>query len=124
SRSKRFSASVYFLPDIGCLPRWVWIPRARSSRAGSWWALHSGSDPVCNGVLRDGDAHRAGGTADLLLGGLEVVGVEVGHLDLGDLFDLILGERGDRRLAGRARGLVDAERLADQHRRGRRLQGE
>ena len=34
------------------------------------------------------DAHRAGGAADLLLGRLEVVGVEVGELDLGDLGDL------------------------------------
>src|SRR6185369_17237157 len=31
----------------------------------------------------DLDAHRAGGAADHLLGGLDVVGVQVGHLGLG-----------------------------------------
>ena len=41
----------------------------------------------------DLDAHRAGGAGDLQLGGLEVVGVEVGHLDLGDLGDLRVGDR-------------------------------
>jgi hypothetical protein len=36
-----------------------------------------------------GDAHRAGGALDgLILAAIEVVGVEVGKLDLRDLFDL------------------------------------
>jgi hypothetical protein len=39
-------------------------------------------------ALPDRDPHRAGGAGDLELGGREVVGVEVGHLDLGDLGDL------------------------------------
>ena len=59
---------------------------ARRCRAG-------GSDDL--------DAHRAGGAGDLEAGGLEVVGVEVGHLDLGDLRDLRLGDRaGDGLRAG------------------------
>ena len=62
------------------------------------------------------DAHRAGGAADLLLGSFEVVGVEVGHLDLGDLLDVGLGDRGDGALARRAGGLGDAGLLTDQHR--------
>ena len=36
-------------------------------------------------LLFDVDAHRAGGAGDDLRGGVEVVGVEVGHLALGDL---------------------------------------
>ena len=46
-------------------------------------------------VSDDVDAHRAGGAADLLLGRLEVVGVEVRHLDLGDLGDVGLGDPAD-----------------------------
>ena len=41
----------------------------------------------------DRDAHRAGGARDLALGRLEVVGVEVGQLDLGDLGELGVGDR-------------------------------
>ena len=33
-------------------------------------------------LLSDGDAHGAGGTGDDLLGGINVVGIEVRHLDL------------------------------------------
>ena len=40
----------------------------------------------------DRDAHLAGGAGDDLLGGVEVVGVEVGHLGLGDRPDLLAGE--------------------------------
>lgn len=43
-------------------------------------------------LLSDGDAHGAGGTGDDLLGGVNVVGIEVRHLDLGDLGELLLGE--------------------------------
>jgi hypothetical protein len=52
------------------------------------------------GLRLDGDAHGAGGAGDLELGGVEVVGVEVGHLDLGDLGDLGVGDRAGRLLAG------------------------
>jgi hypothetical protein len=41
----------------------------------------------------DVDAHRARGAGDDLRGGVEVVGVEVGHLALGDLADLVRGDR-------------------------------
>lgn len=43
-------------------------------------------------LLSDGDAHGTGGTGDDLLGGVNVVGIEVRHLDLGDLGELLLGE--------------------------------
>ena len=56
----------------------------------------------------DLDAHAASRAADLLLGGVEVVGVEVGHLDLGDLGDLRLGDPADLGLARLARGLLEA----------------
>ncbi len=42
-------------------------------------------------LLSDGDADGAGVLAmDLLLGGVNVVGIEVRHLDLGDLGELLL----------------------------------
>src|SRR6185312_7488747 len=54
-------------------------------------------------------------------GGVDVVGVEVGHLAFGDLADLVRGDRPDFvhvRLAG---ALRDPDRLLDQHRGRRRL---
>src|SRR3954449_12764017 len=67
----------------------------------------------------DRDAHRPGGAGDDLLGLVEVVGVEVGHLGLGDLADLVTGDRGDLGLVRLARALLDAGGL-EQHARGRR----
>src|SRR5437660_95596 len=52
----------------------------------------SGADP---------DAHGAGGAGDLLLGRVEIVGVEVGHLGLGDLRELLVGDRAHDLFAGR-----------------------
>src|SRR4051812_25353796 len=69
----------------------------------------------------DGDAHRPGGAGDDLLGGVEVVGVEVGHLALGDLADLRPADR--RGLVGvrLARALLDTRGLEDQPRSRRSL---
>jgi hypothetical protein len=73
--------------------------------------------------LADGDAHRTGGAADLRLGGLEVVGVEVDHLGLGDLLDLGLGDRaGGAALARGLRALLEAGGLAEQRPCRRRLE--
>ena len=89
----------------GCdAPRW-------RARAGCWLA-------------GDLDAHRAGGALDDARRGLEVDGVEVGHLDLGDLADLGAGDRADRLAAGGRRALLDARRLAQQVRGGRGLEDE
>ena len=51
------------------------------------------------GLAADAEAHAPGGAPDLGLGRLDVVGVEVGHLDLGDLFDLGLRDGADGGLA-------------------------
>src|SRR5436190_24290015 len=69
----------------------------------------------------DGDAHGTGGAGDDLRRGVDVVGVEVGHLALGDLADLRPADGRDLvdvRLAG---ALLDTGRLEDQARRRRRL---
>src|SRR5687768_12509164 len=71
----------------------------------------------------DRDAHRPGGTGDDLLGLVEVVGVEVGHLGRGDLADLVTGDRGDLGLVRLARALLDTGGL-EQHARGRRGLGD
>src|SRR5215510_7905912 len=50
--------------------------------------------PVQRSAL-DGNSHRPGGTGDDLLGRLDRVRVEVGHLGLGDLAHLGGGDRAD-----------------------------
>ena len=72
-------------------------------------------------LLGDGDAHGASGAGDDLLGGLDVVGVEVRHLDLGDLGELLLGELADLVALGHARAALDAELLEDELGRRRGL---
>src|SRR5947207_5422253 len=62
------------------------------------------------------DPHRAGGSRHLLLGRLEVVGVEVGHLRLCDLGQLRVGDRGDDLAARRLCAFVDAGCGTQQHR--------
>src|SRR5438270_9041981 len=64
-RSKRRAASTYFLPRCGMFDL----------------------------LPRDPDAHRTRGAGHLLLGGVDVVGVQVGHLRLGDLGQLRVGDR-------------------------------
>ena len=46
-------------------------------------------------LLGNGDAHGTGGAGNDLLSGINVVGIEVGHLDLGDLGELLVGELAD-----------------------------
>src|SRR6476469_9335864 len=65
-------------------------------------------------LVADGDAHLAGGAGDDLVRGVEVVRVEVGELDLGDLTDVRLGDRRDLLLVRHRGALVDARGLEDQ----------
>src|SRR4051794_32855648 len=73
------------------------------------------------GSLVGPDTHRAGGALDDLHGGVDVVGVEVGHLGGGDLADLVLGQPADLLLVGHAGALLQTGSLLDQLGRGRRL---
>src|SRR6266550_4106023 len=75
----------------------------------------------CLSLSDDVDTHAASFPFDLAGGGLDVVGVEVGHLDCGDLADLVL-RHASNCLALRRRGaLLDAGCLAQEVGRGRRL---
>ena len=56
--------------------------------------------------------------------GLDVVGVEVGHLDRGDLADLVAGHPTDGLALGVPGALLDAGGLAQQVRGGRGLEDE
>src|SRR5581483_1792357 len=85
--------------------------------AGRARPYHSGDGPSA----LDGHAHRPGGAGDDLLGLVQVVGVEVGHLGLRDLADLLTGELGDLGLVRGAGSLVDPRGLEDQLGRRRRL---
>src|SRR5947208_16422156 len=89
-----------------------------SERAG--W---SGPPTYFSWKLLDVDAHRAGGAGDDLLGGVEVPGVQVGHLGGGDLPDLVAGDRADLGLVRDAAALLDPGGLEDQL-RGRRGLGD
>src|SRR3954462_7014873 len=75
------------------------------------------------GSALDRDAHGTRGTGDDLRGGVQVVGVEVGHLGGGDLADLRLGDLGDLGLVRLAGALPPARGLED-HPGGRRRLGD
>src|SRR5688572_28796256 len=70
------------------------------------------------------DAHAAGAAGDGAHRGLEVGGRQVRLLHLRDLLGLLARELADLVGVRRLAALLDLERLADQHRRGRRLQDE
>src|SRR4051794_22358139 len=110
--------------------------RGRGSRGARAWrgppTTAPGSDEPgwCNAAddrrlpsALDGDAHRAGGAGDDALGLVQRVGVEVGHLGLRDLTDLVAGDGGDLGLVRLAGALLDAGGL-EQHARGRRGLGD
>src|SRR3954470_9910176 len=71
-------------------------------------------------------AHRAGGARDDLGRLVDVVGIQVGHLLLGDLAHLGLADRADLVAVRLARALLEPDRLLDQdgRRRGLRDEGE
>src|SRR4051794_38536037 len=73
------------------------------------------------GSVGDGDSHRPRGAGDDLRGRVDVVGVEVLHLALGDLADLGLADRRDLGLVRLARALLDSCGLEDQPGRRRGL---
>src|SRR3954447_19542439 len=69
----------------------------------------------------DGDAHRARGALDDLHGVVEVVGVEVDELALGDLADVVAGEAAGLVPVRHARALREPRGLLDQLSGRRRL---
>src|SRR3954451_23350143 len=75
------------------------------------------------GSALDRDAHGTRGAGDDLRRGVQVVGVEVGHLGGGDLADLRLGDLGDLGLVRLAGALLHACGLED-HPGGRRRLGD
>lgn len=74
--------------------------------------------------LFDQDAHGASGTRHDLLGRLDVVGVEIGELGLGDLGKLSLRERAHLVALRNAAALLDAKSLTDENSRRRGLADE
>ena len=75
-------------------------------------------------LLGDRDAHGTSGAGDDLLGALDVVGVEVRHLNLGDLGELLLRELANLVALGNAGATLEAELLLDELSGGRRLADE
>src|SRR3954453_1111864 len=103
------------------LPLQMWASGQRGPATGCCGSPRSRqARPTAAGSL-GGDTHRAGGALDDLHRGLDVVGVEVGHLGRGDLADLVLGQPTDLLLVGNAGALLEAGGLLDELGRGRRL---
>src|SRR4051812_43761751 len=103
------------LPTGGPVSPWI----ARRADRGAP-AAASGSV----GLADDLDAHRAGGPFDLAHRRFDVVGVEVGHLGLGDLLELGAGDLAHLLALRRARALVEAGRLLQKVPRRRGLEDE
>src|SRR5579862_6479811 len=93
----RFVAAMYFLPRLAMI-----VPP----------------------VLTDSDAHGPRRPRHLSFGRFEVVGVEVRHLDLGDLGHLSVVQSTYHLFPRGLGALGDAELLADEYGRGRRFQHE
>src|SRR6202046_41033 len=94
----------------------------RGPRASAWPCHCSGG--AGKRLVHDRDAHGAGRPGDDLLGRLHRGGVQVGHLHLGDVADLLGGDRAHLGLVRLAAALLHARRLLDQLRRRRRLRDE
>src|SRR5262249_40439764 len=75
-------------------------------------------------LLPDGDTHRARGALDDALRRLDADGVEILHLQLGDLAKLSLTDLANLRLVWRAGALLDACSLLQEVCGGRRLDDE
>ena len=72
----------------------------------------------------DGHAHVVGGASDDAHGGLDLVGVEVGELGLGNLLELIAGDGADLLADTLGGALGDARSLLDEDGGGRGLEDE
>jgi hypothetical protein len=72
-------------------------------------------------VPTDVDAHAARGAGHRTHGRFQIEAVQVGHLDLGDLFDLLLRDLADLGLVRLGRALRQVHGALDQHRHRRRL---
>src|SRR6202142_4119198 len=70
------------------------------------------------------DAHAAGAAGDRAHGGIQTPGGQIGHLHLGDVFELLARDLADLGRVGRRAAFRNAERLGDQHRGRRRLHDE
>src|SRR6186713_806386 len=75
-------------------------------------------------LLHHVHAHRTGGACNRAYSGVEIGRREIRRLRLRDLFELFARDLADLRGVGRAAAFFDADRLANQHRRRRRLHDE
>lgn len=65
--------------------------------------------------------HGTSGAGNDFLRGIDIVGVQVGELDLGNFRELSVGQRADSLQLGDAGAALNAELLLDEHGRGRGL---
>src|SRR5687767_1966383 len=72
----------------------------------------------------DRNTHRSGGALDDLHCALDIDGIQIRHLGLGDLLDLSPGHLADLHLVRLTRALVDPSGLTEQCGGGRRLHDE
>src|SRR5690606_12178369 len=110
-RSTFSAAALYFLPAIRLVLSLVRAPAM--ARAPRFSGGVSSADDL--------QPHRAGGATDAAHGRLDVGGVEIRKLGLGDLPDLLHGDLADLVLVRLARPLLELGGLHQQDRRRRRL---
>src|SRR5688500_7203650 len=79
---------------------------------------------IAMALLHHVHAHRTGTASDRAHRGVEIGGRQIRRLRLRDLFELLARDLADLGSVRRAAALLDADRLADQHGRRRRLHDE
>src|SRR3954451_4126282 len=95
----------------------------------SWRSTRRSTSPTspgwaCRRLADDLDPHGSGGAFDLTHRGIDVVGVEIGHLDARDLAHLVAGHAPDGLALGRGRAELDSGGLAQEVGSRRRLEDE
>src|SRR5680860_288800 len=130
---KRLEPLLMFVPPVvrAGLPA---LPRrgARPRRAPISWTMVAApaDDPRlpasdrCYLLLLDGHTHAARRARQYIHGRLDVVGVEIGELDLGDLPKLLTRDAAHLLTIGHAGALWHARGLPDEERGRRRLEDE
>src|SRR3954453_18252953 len=95
----------------------------------SWRSTRRSTSPTspgwaCRRLADDLDPHGSGGAFDLTHRGVDVVGVEIGHLDARDLADLVAGHAPHGLALGGSRPELDSGGLAQEVGSRRRLEDE
>lgn len=93
---------------------WILRRNRKRQKASTKKPAEAGFGFEVVGLVSDGQAHAFGCASDDLGSGLDIVGIEIRHLVLGDLAELRLRDAADLGLVGLFGALADAELFLDQ----------